>query len=331
MHAAILETFASPAGLRITEIPTPKPKRGEVLVKVISSPVNPSDVLYCAGLYGTRQKLPVTPGFEGCGTVVASGGGFMADRLVGKRVAGSVQAGNGFWAQYVVLKATETMVMPGHISDESAASALVNPLSAVALIRPVVKGCHQAMIQTAAASQLGRMIMRLAEGHNFPLINIVHRQGLVDELKGQGARYVLDSSAANFTETLKAMAKDLNATWAADAVAGSMTGTLAECMPQGSYINVYGVLSGEGSAVNPGDLIFRGQTVQGFWLANEFKDRSPLGLIRIAMGMRAATKLLGTDLKSVAQGHVKLEDMATKLPDLLKSASKGKVYITPNA
>lgn len=331
MRAAILDALSGPASIRIGEVPKPQPKRGEILVKVICSPVNPSDVLYCSGLYGNPPNLPVTPGFEGCGTVVASGGGFMADRLIGKRVAGSVQTGKGFWSEFVVLKAMEALVIPEHIPNESAASALVNPLTAVALVRPVVEGKHRAMIQTAAASQLGRMMIRLSTRHDFPLINIVHRRELVDELRGQGAQHVLDSSSGGFKENLGRLSRELGATWAADAVAGDMTGILAASMPQGSTIAVYGVLSGRESTVNPGDLIFRGQTVTGFWLSNEFKDRSPLGLIRIARRMKSATKLLDSDLKTVAQAHLKMDEMATRLPELLKSTSKGKIYITPNA
>lgn len=331
MRAALLESFGGPASVRIVDVPAPEPGTGEVLVKVTCSPVNPSDVLYCSGLYGSPPTLPVTPGFEGCGTVVASGGGFMADRLMGKRVAGAVQAGQGFWSQYVVLKAMETMVMPAGVSDESAASAFVNPMTALALVRPVVEGRHPAMIQTAAASQLGRMIIRLSQRQGFPLVNIVHRNALVDELKAAGAHHVLDSSAPTFRTDLESLARELDATWAADAVAGPMTGVLASCMPKGSTIAVYGVLSGEESRVNPGDLIFRGQTVTGFWLSSEFKDRGPLGLMRIAMRMRQAAALLESDLRTEPQAHLRLDDIATKLPGLLGSTSKGKIYITPNA
>ncbi len=331
MRAAILESFSGPAGVRIIDMPAPTPKRGEVLVKVICSPVNPSDVLYCSGLYGNLPKLPVIPGFEGCGTVVASGGGFMADRLIGKRVSGSVQSGNGFWSEFVVLRAMEVMVMPEAVTNESAASALVNPLTAIALIRPVVSGQHRAMVQTAAASQLGRMIIRLSKRHNFPLINIVHRKALVDELKMQGAEHVLDSSSKDFKQELTSITHELKATWAADAVAGSLTGVLAACMPLGSTISVYGVLSGEESKLNPGDLIFRGQTVTGFWLSNEFIDHSPLGLIRIALRLKNATKLLANDLQTKAQAHLKLGEMGERLSGLLTSTSKGKIYITPNA
>ena len=148
----------------------------------------------------------------------------------------------------------------------------------------------------------------------------------------QGAEHVLDSSSKDFfKQQLTLISHKLKATWAADAVAGSLTGVLAASMPLGSTISVYGVLSGEESKLNPGDLIFRGQTVTGFWLSNEFRDHSPLGLIRIALRLKNATKLLANDLQTKAQAHVKLGEMTERLSGLLTSTSKGKIYITPNA
>ncbi|MFM7413248.1 MAG: zinc-binding dehydrogenase, partial [Planctomycetota bacterium] len=254
---------------------------------------------------------------------------WLANRLVGSRIAGAVQSGQGFWAEYVVLKAVEALPMPANVSDESAASAFVNPLTALGLARPVIKGRHRAMIHTAGASQLGRMLIRLSQRHRFPLINIVHREPLVAELKAAGATHVLDSSRADFAESLTALARDLRATWAADAVAGSLTGTLAACMPQGSTIAVYGVLSGSESMVNPGDLIFRGQTVTGYWVSGEFKDRSPLGLLRISRFLRTARRLLASDLRTQPRAHVPLAAIPTSLPGLLASTSQGKIYIRP--
>ena len=83
------------------------------------------------------------------------------------------------------------------------------------------------------------------------------------------------------------------------------------------------------SMVNPGDLIFRGQSVSGYWVSREFQDRSLLGLLRISRFLRSARRLLTTDLQSTAQAHVPLEDIATSLPKLMQSTSRGKIYIRP--
>ena len=65
-----------------------------MLVKIECAPLNPSDTYFLKGMYeaiaddlGGGIKFPIVPGWEGAGTVIQSGGGLMAWRLVGKRVA----------------------------------------------------------------------------------------------------------------------------------------------------------------------------------------------------------------------------------------------------
>jgi len=67
--------------------PIPVPGKGQVLIKVECVPINPSDTYYLAGMYKGTYSYPIVPGGEGSGTVIASGGGFYAWTLVGKRVA----------------------------------------------------------------------------------------------------------------------------------------------------------------------------------------------------------------------------------------------------
>lgn len=329
MRALQLVRLDGPSGLAVREVPRPVPAHGQVLVRVLRSPVNPSDVLFCHGHYGTAPTLPVTPGFEGCGVVETSGGGWLARRLVGRRVAGAVQGRDGFWADYVVLNAADALPMPGSVSDTSAASAIVNPMTALELIRPVRHGRHRAMVQTAGASQVGRMLQRLAHRHGVPLVSIVHRPALAEALTRDGVPYVLDSSAPDFDARLHAVTRELQATWAVDAVAGLMTARLAAGMPKGSTIAVYGVLSGAPAQVSAGDLIFRRQTVTGFWLPNAFGRRSGLGALRALWRIREAVSLLETDLRSVVRAELGLDEATSHLAAALSSTSAGKLYIAP--
>ena len=74
--------------LQVRELPVPKPGPGEVLVRMAASTINPSDIgfMYSTSGYSNRA-LPVTPGNEGSGTVVAAGSGILPNFLMGKRVA----------------------------------------------------------------------------------------------------------------------------------------------------------------------------------------------------------------------------------------------------
>ena len=67
--------------LHVTQKPTPQPGPGQVLVRIEAAPCNPSDLIFMQGLYGVVKTLPAVPGWEGTGTVVASGGGIMSNWL----------------------------------------------------------------------------------------------------------------------------------------------------------------------------------------------------------------------------------------------------------
>src|SRR6476646_100492 len=106
MTALVAEAPARDGGgLRVKRIPVPELRRGQVLVKIHAAPVNPADLMYLEGRYGIDRPLPATPGFEGAGVVVASGGGLFGRWLVGKRVACGGHDCSGTWAEYCGAKA----------------------------------------------------------------------------------------------------------------------------------------------------------------------------------------------------------------------------------
>src|SRR5260370_16408050 len=88
MEALVLASYGPPPfPLGVESRPVPKPGKGQVLIRVTASPVNPSDLHFLEGQYAFRKTLPSVPGLEGCGRVVAAGDGLLARRLPGNRVA----------------------------------------------------------------------------------------------------------------------------------------------------------------------------------------------------------------------------------------------------
>src|SRR5438874_3036954 len=78
MRAVVFDRFGDPAEvLQVRELPTPEPGPGQVRVRMLAVPINPSDLLVVRGEYGRRPLLPATPGFEGVGVVEATGGGLL--------------------------------------------------------------------------------------------------------------------------------------------------------------------------------------------------------------------------------------------------------------
>ncbi len=192
MRAIVFEEFGEPAEvLRIKEVPLPVPKPGEVRVRMLASPINPSDLMTVRGTYGKRPTLPATPGYEGVGIVEASGGGLLGKFLLGKRVA-VMNRQTGNWADYAVIPAKQAIPLSSQLPLEQAAMFFVNPATAYVMTREVLqvpKGGW--LLQTAAGSALGRMVIRLGKHFGFTTINIVRRPEQVDELKSLGADEVL--------------------------------------------------------------------------------------------------------------------------------------------
>jgi len=117
------------------------------LIKVEAAPLNPSDLYFMQGMYDDIVKVqyPLVPGWEGAGTVVQTGGGFMAWLVKGKRVAftkadeGKEGETEGFklggaYAEYAVTNGYQCVKLPDDISSVDGASFFVNPMTAIGLL-----------------------------------------------------------------------------------------------------------------------------------------------------------------------------------------------------
>src|SRR3982750_2943510 len=143
MKAIVFDRFGEPGDvLGVREVPTPEPGPGEVRVRMIASPINPSDLLVVRGRYGVLPTLPATPGFEGVGIVEKAGPGLVGKLLVGRSVAGGNQEGGkragGNWAGSVVIPARHAIPVAKDLSDEQVASFFVNPATVLAMVRHVL-------------------------------------------------------------------------------------------------------------------------------------------------------------------------------------------------
>lgn len=316
--------------LHVVNKPVPKPASGQVLVKVEASPCNPSDLLLLQGRYGRKKPLPAVPGWEGAGSVIESGGGVLGRWLLNKRVAFSVQSdADGAWAEYCVVDAKTCIPLKEEISFEQGSTLIINPLTALGLIDTAIKGNHVAIIQTAAASQVGKMVVHLANEKGLPAIHIVRRKEQEDQLRGLGAKIVLNSESINFWEDLKKEAEKLKATIAFEAIGGSMTGLLLKKMPSRSKVLVYGSLSQSNcSDISPIDLIFQEKSMEGFYLGAWLKQMSFWGQYQAT---RTVQKLFASGaFHTNIACEVGLEEAAESLQAYSKEMSSGKVLIRPH-
>lgn len=319
-------TFKSDS-LAMVEKALPQPGPEEVLVRIAASPINPSDLMFIKGQYGITKSLPTVPGFEASGTVVASGGGLWGRSLLGRRVTCAAQGDfDGTWAEYAVLPARSCLPLASHVSDEQGAMVLVNPLTAWALIDIAQRQGHKAIVHTAGAGALGRMLLRVGQRMGLPIIHIVRRPEQADYLRQLGAEHVLDSSREVFAAELEFTCRQLGATLAFDAVAGDMLLTLMQAMPKDARILVYGALSEQAGQVDPRRLIFGGQRVEGFWLTQWVQQTS---LAKVGLAVAAIQRLIDTDFRSDIHARVPLTNFKEALELYTSEMSAGKVLLMP--
>lgn len=324
--ALVLHSYNGVSALKLEQVPTPQPGPGEVLVRIAAAPINPSDLMFLEGKYGVHPELPHTAGFEGSGVVVAAGRGLYPQALLGRRVACTAPSG-GTWAGYCVCSTNGVIPLLPSISLPQAAMLIVNPLTAYALVDIARDNGAKAIVQTAAASALGRMIVRLGQRFNMPVVNIVRRQGQVEQLQALGAEHILDSSRPDFDKQLKALCRELRATIAVDAVAGDMPGRLLGAMPRRSKVYVYGALAQAAIEVHPGDLIFRGGGVTGFYLGTWLQQQNPASILRAAFDVQ---RMLAKDLRSEVRACLPLDRFQQALDLYTNDMTGGKVLFVPN-
>ncbi len=328
MRAVVLTAYdGRPESLKVEERPVPKPGPSEVLVRLAAAPINPSDLMFLRGAYGLKKALPTVPGFEGSGTVVAAGG--LAGRLlVGRRVGfGAPVQGDGSWAEYVRVPWGHCLPLREHISDEQGATLFVNPFTAWVLMDQARGGKHRAVAQTAAASSLGRMMLKLSQRERIPLVNVVRRQEQAELLRRLGAEHVVNSSEPGFDERLRELFHRLGVTLAFDAVAGAMTGQLLRAMPSGGCVTVYGALSDAPCDVPAGALIFERKRVEGFWLADWFlQGRFGPKQLRALMGVPS---LFGREMETPVRTRLGLGKAKEAVKLAAEDMTSGKVLLVP--
>jgi NADPH2:quinone reductase len=330
MRAAQLSAYdGKPDSISVAEIPMPHVGPGKVLIKVHASPINPSDLMFVQGQYGFKKPLPAVPGFEGSGVVVESGSGMIARYLKGRRVACATAdpgIASGTWAEYAVTSANLCVPLQDHVSLEQGATLLVNPMTAWAMLEMTRNGRHRALVQTAAASSLGRMVVRLGKRFSTPVISVVRRAEQVELLHDIGAEHVLDSSDPAFADRLRELCRQLGASIGFDAVAGELTAIVMRAQPRGSRMLLYGGLSLLPARADAASLIFEDKRLEGFWLSAWLRSKNMLSLLRLGNHVQA---LLAGDLKTEVHAKAPLGDAVAAMQKYAADMTAGKVLLMP--
>ncbi|MEZ0350596.1 zinc-binding dehydrogenase [Mycobacterium sp. pR1184] len=356
--------------LSLQEVPVPTPGANEVLVRVEASPINPSDLgllvasadMAKATVTGTPERPVVTAslddgalgalsarldkslpvGNEGAGTVVAAGSSDAAQALVGKTVA---IAGGAMYSQYRAVDASACLVLPEGATARDGASSFVNPMTALGMTETMRREGHSGLVHTAAASNLGQMLVKLCRKDGIPLVNIVRKPEQEELLRSLGATHVLNSSSPSFDADLVEALKETSATLAFDATGGgtlasqilngmetAANATAAEYSRYGSSVHkqvyIYGALD-----TSPTVLTRRFGMAWGVggWLLTPFIQSAgaqTLGRLRARVAAELTTTFASHYTREVSLAGMLQPDAFN---EYLKRATGEKFLVTPHA
>ena len=266
MSALLIRDFGSPLSvLELAPLPTPPPLgAGEALVKILASPINPADLNWIEGTYGSRPVLPATPGTEAVGEVLASTDPAFP---VGARVI-FLEYAHGWQSQRVV--ATRSLLMvPSDLPFVELAMLKVNPATAWRMLHDFTTlEPGDFVVQNAANSAVGQCVIQIAHALGLRTLNFLRRPDQADDLRALGAEFLFrddDEGQQQALDYLRAQGR--RAPLALNAVGGDSALRQCELLADGAIQVTYGAMSRRPLTIPNKHLIFRGLRFCGFWLS----------------------------------------------------------------
>ncbi len=276
-RAIDFERFGPPAEVArlSTGACVPQPGPGQLLLRILYSPINPADLNVLAGTYGVRPELPATPGGEASARVLA----------VGDSLAESFEEGDlvilmrrlGCWCDHLVVEAEAVRKIAEDIDPVQASMLSVNPPTAWLLLRQFLElQPGEWIVQNAANSGVGRCVIQIARALGIHTANVVRREDVISELSELGADVVfLDDpdGAAQAREKLQARPR-----LAFNAVGGVSALRLMDLLAPGGVHVTYGAMSRESLKVPNKFLIFKNLELRGLWVTKWIESASAAAL-----------------------------------------------------
>lgn len=291
MEGLVFSEYGEPAQvLSVASLPVPKPGPGEVLVRMLASPINPSDLSFIRGHYREalqaaiwnrgRDRLqftpfdprefghepPGVPGVSGVG-VVEQAGGTLSKLLLGRRVM-VIPDKTGCWCEKLTLPAAQVVPVPRSLPTEQAAMLFVNPMTALVLVDEVLgvrRG--QLVLQTAANSAVGRMIIRLGRKRGFKTINVVRGAGHAPSLRDLGAEHVISTETEDIRARVAEITHGKGVPYALDCVGGDQFAELIQCLAPAGRLITYGTLAAAHFTAPARSLMVASAAIEGFMLS----------------------------------------------------------------
>jgi NADPH:quinone reductase-like Zn-dependent oxidoreductase len=303
-------------------------QRGEVRVRVLAAPINPSDLLQIAGQYGVDAVLPAKAGSEGVGRVVE----VTPEASYLKEGQLVLILGGGTWSDEVVAPEAGFLPLPdmGPVAPEvieQLGMSVVNPVTALLMLDSFVELSEgQWIVQSAANSAVGGYVIQLAQQRGIKTVNVVRREGLAEQLYAKGADVVLIDGPDLAEQIAEATGGD-PVVLALDPVGGETYTRLTNSLAYSGTIVAYGMLSGQPATLNTGMAIFKDTRNRSFWLAKWYESAT-LAEKQAAFG-RIIPLIASGVLTADVDSRFAVADVTAAVTRAAQDGRNGKVLIVP--
>ncbi|SDH01708.1 zinc-binding dehydrogenase [Pelagibacterium luteolum] len=307
MKRAVYFEFGAPQKvLQSEDADKPQPGPGQVLVKMVLSPVHNHDLMTISGQYGFKPTLPAVPGTEAVGVVESLGEG-VTNLKIGQRVAGGAEAS---WAEYYLASAERLIPVPDSIGDETACQLVSMPLSAKMLLETLDVARGEWIALNAANGAVGKLVAQYGAERGIHVLGLVRREAAVAEMKALGFSNVVSTEGDDWRDKVVAITGGAPIVRGIESLGGDGATELASILADGAQLISFGAMSGRPLKLPAGELLFRGTTVKGFWGA-----KPPVAPERIG-------QLIGELVADAASGKLTLPVEATYAIDQVAEAAK---------
>jgi NADPH2:quinone reductase len=320
MRALIIPAEGEPPEIR--NIPDPKPKEGELLVKVLAAGLNYADTMVRRGVYPQKPEFPHVSGFEFCGQVTALGPG-VTNWKIGDRAMGICQ---GAFAEFARVAVQAALPIPSGFSDEEGAAFPVTYLTAFGMLTISAHAKEgETILIHAAAGGVGTASIQLAKQMGLRVIATASSDEKLEVAKRQGADVTINYKAMDFVEPVLQATGGKGVDIVFESIGGdSVEKDLKVCGPFGRII-VFGAASGKPSTPDVAYLYKNSVALAAFWLATLMQNPSrmaPLAKNLLELVEKSGIRPVIGKVYSLEQGNEAFSALESR-------ASIGKLVLKP--
>ena len=324
MSAILIRSFGNPSSVLELAEPEYRPlSAGEVRIKILAAPINPADINWIEGTYGTRPILPETPGTEGVGEIIET----TDERYpIGQRVMLLDYAHS--WQEQRICETAKLFPVPADVDPLQLSMLKVNPATAWLMIHSFTQlGGNVCLVQNAANSAVGQCVIQIARVLGVTTISFLRNAEMIPELMHLGADAVFTDDDAGVDAARQFISeRGLQVRLALNAVGGDSALRLLNLLsPHGIHVT-YGAMGRRPLTIPNKFLIFQDIQIRGFWLTNWFANATEE---EIHATYQSLVELMQRHvLKQPIDSVYQLSDYANALARLNDPTRRGKVLFS---